>query len=179
PALLTDFGQYATLLTAVVAAVSLGWLFSEDNFRAEIIPLLIFGMTAAIAYEKELALLLAAAIALILSFALDQGLAQFVVLVSSVAAAILLLRRIRSRTKLIYVGAFTGVVVMLTTIGVGTLVGQAFGPTTRFSTWIQQNFGAHYHSFPVTLLVGAAWSGFCSLMAGVIMTGMLPFVERL
>src|SRR4051794_2885730 len=35
PALLTDFRQYATLLTAVVVAVSLGWLFSEDNFRAE------------------------------------------------------------------------------------------------------------------------------------------------
>jgi len=178
PELLTDFRQYATLLTAVVAAVSLGWLFSEDNFRAEIIPLLIFGMTAAIAYEKELALLLSAAIALVLSFALDQGLAQFVVLVSSVAAAILLLRRIRSRTKLIYVGAFTGVVVMLTTIGVGTLVGQAFGPTTRFISWMRQNFGPYHESFPVTLLAGAAWSGFCSLLAGVLMTGLLPFVER-
>ncbi len=178
PALLTDFRQFATLLTAIVAAVSLGWLFSEDNFRAEIIPLLIFGMTAAIAYEKELALLLSAAIALIMSFALDQGLAQFVILVSSVAAAILLLRRIRSRTKLIYVGAFTGVVVMLTTIGVGTLVGQAFGPTTRFISWMRQNFGPYHESFPVTLIAGAAWSGFCSLLAGVLMTGLLPFVER-
>jgi putative nucleotidyltransferase with HDIG domain len=178
PSLLTDFRQFATLLTAIVAAVSLGWLFSEDNFRAEIIPLLIFGMTAAIAYEKELALLLSAAIALIMSFALDQGLAQFVILVSSVAAAILLLRRIRSRTKLIYVGAFTGVVVMLTTIGVGTLVGQAFGPTTRFISWMRQHFGPYHESFPVTLLAGAAWSGFCSLLAGVLMTGLLPFVER-
>ena len=119
PMLLTDFRSYATLLTPSLWRCTLGWIFSEDNFRAEIIPLLIFGMTAAIAYEKELALLLSAAIALILSFALDQGLAQFVILVSSVAAAILLLRRIRSRTKLIYVGAFTGLVVMLTTIGVG------------------------------------------------------------
>ena len=38
--------------------MSLGWMFSDDNFRAEMIPLLLFGMTAAIAYEKELALLL-------------------------------------------------------------------------------------------------------------------------
>lgn len=179
PVLLSDFRNYATLLSAFVAAVTLGWIFSDDNFRAEIIPLMLFGMTAVIAYEKELALLLSAAIALILSFALDQGLAQFVVLVSSVAAAILLLRRIRSRTKLIYVGAFTGVVVLLTTIGVGTLAGQAFGPTTRFSSWLQQNFGAQHQSFPVTLLAGAVWSGFCALLAGVIMTGLLPFVERL
>jgi putative nucleotidyltransferase with HDIG domain len=140
---------------------------------------LIFGMTAAIAYEKELALLLSAAVALVFSFALDQGLAQFVILVSSVAAAILLLRRIRSRTKLIYVGAFTGVVVMLTTIGVGTLVGQAFGPTTRFNTWVQEHLGTYQQAFPVTLVAGAAWSGICSLLAGVVMTGLLPFVERL
>src|SRR5262245_66282629 len=151
PALLTDFRQYATLLTASVAAISLGWIFSEDNFRAEIIPLLLFGMTAAIAYEKELALLLAAAIALILSFALDQGLAQFVILVSSVAAAILLLRRIRSRTKLIYVGAFTGVVVMLTTIGVGTLVGQAFGATSRAISWTSEHLGPYHDSFFVKI----------------------------
>jgi putative nucleotidyltransferase with HDIG domain len=178
PELLTDFREYATLLSAIVAAVSLGWLFSEDNFRAEIIPLLIFGMTAAIAYEKELALLLSAAIALVLSFALDQGLAQFVILVSSVAAAILLLRRIRSRTKLIYVGAFTGIVVMLTTIGVGTLVGQAFGPTTRFISWTRQHLAPWHDTFFATLLLGAGWSGFCSLLAGILMTGLLPFVER-
>jgi cyclic-di-AMP phosphodiesterase PgpH len=178
PTLLSDFRSYATLLTAVVAAVSLGWIFSEDNFRAEIIPLLLFGMTAAIAYEKELALLLSAAIALILAFSLDQGLAQFVILVSSVAAAILLLRRIRSRTKLIYVGAFTGLVVMLTTIGVGTLVGEAFGVTTRALSWTSQHLGAYHDSFFVTLALGAAWSGFCSLLAGVLMTGLLPFVER-
>jgi cyclic-di-AMP phosphodiesterase PgpH len=178
PMLLTDFRSYATLLTSVVAAVALGWFFSDDNFRAEIIPLLLFGMTAAIAYEKELALLLSAAIGLIVSFALDQGLAQFVILVSSVAAAILLLRRIRSRTKLIYVGAFTGLVVMLTTIGVGTLAGQAFGATTRALSWTNQHLGSYHDSFFVTLVLGAGWSGFCSLLAGVLMTGLLPFVER-
>ena len=172
-ALLTDFRSYVTLMASVVAAVTLGWFFSEDNFRAEIIPLLIFGMTAAIAYEKELALLLSTAIALILSFALDQGLAQFVILVSSVAAAILLLRRIRSRTKLIYVGAFTGLVVMLTTMGVGTLVGQAFGATTRALSWTSEHLGPYHDSFFVTLLLGAGWSGFCSLLAGVLMTGLL------
>ena len=84
---------------------------------------------------------MSAAVALILSFSLDQGLAEFVILVSSVAAAILLLRRIRSRTKLIYVGAFTGLVVMLTTIGVGTLVGQAFGATSRAMSWTSQQLG--------------------------------------
>jgi putative nucleotidyltransferase with HDIG domain len=97
---------------------------------------------------------------------------------SSVAAAILLLRRIRSRTKLIYVGAVTGLVVMLTTLGVGTLAGQAFGATTQAMSWTSQHLAPYHDSFFVALVLGAGWLGFCSLMAGVLMTGLLPFVER-
>jgi cyclic-di-AMP phosphodiesterase PgpH len=165
PRLLVEFRSLATLLAAAVVTVALGRVAANDHWRAEIIPLLLFGMTAAIVYEKELALLLSAAVALILSFSLEQGLAQFVILVSSVAAAILLLRRIRSRTKLIYVGAFTGLVVVLTTVG---------------TVWANDFFGDTYReSFAVALVVGALWFGFCSLLAGILMTGLLPFVEWL
>ena len=109
-----------------------------------------------------------------------QGLAEFVILVSAIAAAIFLLRRIRSRTKLIYVGAFAGLVVMLTTIGVGTLTGRAIGVTSLAMSWTSGEAGQIYReSFLLSLLVGAAWFGVCSLLAGVLMTGLLPFVERL
>ena len=178
--LLSDFRRYVTLLCAVAITVALSWLASIDQWRAELIPLLLFGMTAAIAYEKELALLLAASVALIVAFSLQQGLGEFVILVSSVAAAILFLRRIRSRTKLIYVGAFTGLVVILTTIGVGTLVGRAFGSTNLPVAWTTPQMASIYReSFPLSLIVGATWFGFCSLLAGVLMTGLLPFVERM
>jgi putative nucleotidyltransferase with HDIG domain len=178
PKLLSDFRKFATLLAAVVVTVALAWAASADRWRAEIIPLLLFGMTAAIAYEKELALLLTASVALIIAFSLQQGLAEFVILMSSVAAAILLLRRIRSRTKLIYVGAFTGLVVILTTIGVGTLVNRAFGATSLALSWTSPGLENVYpESFYVMLLVGAAWFGFCSILAGVLMTGLLPFIE--
>jgi membrane-associated HD superfamily phosphohydrolase len=130
PRLLTDMRRYATLLATIAVTVTVCWVVAADPWHAEIIPLLLFGMTAAIAYEKELALLLAACVALMVAFARAQGLAEFVILVSAIAAAILLLRRIRSRTKLIYVGAFAGLVVMLTTMGVGTLTGRAFGVTS-------------------------------------------------
>ena len=180
PNLLTDLRRYATLLGTIVVTVGLAWMASEDQWRAELIPLLLFGMTAAIAYEKELALLLSAAVALIIAFSLQQGLAEFVILMSSVAAAILLLRRIRSRTKLIYVGAFTGIVVFLTTIGVGTLVNRAYGATALALAWTTPQMADSYReSFYLMLLVGAAWFGFCSLLAGVLMTGLLPFVERM
>ncbi|MEX2175429.1 MAG: HDIG domain-containing metalloprotein [Pirellulaceae bacterium] len=180
PRLLSEFRRFATLLTAVVITVGLAWIASADQWRAEIIPLLLFGMTAAIAYEKELALLLSASVALIIAFSLQQGLAEFVILVSSVAAAILFLRRIRSRTKLIYVGAFTGIVVFLTTIGVGTLVGRAFGATNLTMSWATpQMVDAYRQSFYLMLLLGSAGFGFCSVLAGVLMTGLLPFIERM
>jgi len=178
--LLTDLRKYATLLTTVVITVTLCWFASADQWRAEIIPLLLFGMTAAIAYEKELALLLAASASLIMAFSLEQGLGEFVILVSSVAAAVLLLQRIRSRTKLIYVGAFTGCVVMLTTIGVSTLVGQAYGATNiALALTGDQNSQIFRESFPLSMLMGAAWFGFCSLLAGLLITGLLPFIERM
>ena len=178
--LLTDFRRYATLLTALVMTVALAKFASADQWRGEIIPLLLFGMTAAIAYEKELALLLAASVALIVAFSLEQGLAEFVILVSSVAAAILFLRRIRSRTKLIYVGALAGCVVMMTTIGVGTLVGQTFGATNfAMSLTTAEIPQAYRESFYLMLLLGATWFGFCAVLAGVVMTGLLPFIERM
>jgi putative nucleotidyltransferase with HDIG domain len=177
--LLIDLRRFAILLGAIVATVCMCWMASGDRFRAEIIPLMLFGMTAAIAYEKELALLLSASVALIIAFALQHGLAEFVILVSGIAAAILLLRRIRSRTKLIYVGAVAGAVVMATAIGVGTLEGQTYGANFAVSlsdNYINEWFG---QSFYVTLVVGAAWFAFCAVVAGILMTGLLPFVERL
>ena len=177
--LVDDLNKFTVLLSSIVVTVALCWMASKDEWRAEIIPLMLFGMTAAIAYEKELALLLAASVSLIVSFALDQGLAEFVILVSSVAAAILFLQRIRSRTKLIYVGAVSGLVVIATTLGVGTLVGQAFGATdgalTVVEDWLPE---AWTNSFLVTLATGALWFGACSLVASILMTGLLPFIER-
>ena len=177
--LVADLNKFTVLLGSIFVTVALCWCASKDEWRAEIVPLMLFGMTAAIAYEKELALLLAASVSLIVSFALDQGLAEFVILVSSVAAAILFLQRIRHRTKLIYVGAVSGLVVIATTLGVGTLVGQAFGATdgalTVVEDWLPETW---MNSFFVTLTTGALWFGACSLLASVLMTGLLPFIER-
>jgi putative nucleotidyltransferase with HDIG domain len=143
------------------------------------VPLLLFGMTAAIAYEKELALLLAASVALIVAFSLEQGLGEFVILVSSVAAAILLLKRIRSRTKLIYVGAVSGAVVLLTTIGVGTVAGHAFGASSVALNLTDFTKNLVSDPYLPTLLASALWFGFCAQLAGLLMTGLLPFIERM
>ncbi len=107
--------------------MGLGRLCTGELWQAEIVPVLLFGMTVAIAFWRELALVLTAAMALTLCLSLGMGLAEFVLMVATGSAAVLLLNRVRSRTKLIYVGLGAGLVAILTTIGIGSLIGEPLG----------------------------------------------------
>ncbi len=157
--LIDNMRQYVTFLVLVIVAVALAKFAAADNLRAELIPLLLFGMTISIAYHQESALLFSAALALVVVVAIGQGLSEFIILTAAVATAILLVGPIRSRWKLIYVGVCVGVVALLTTIGVDTLAEQPFYTVTlrdalRFGLW--------------------------SLFAAILMSGgLLPCIERL
>ena len=113
-------------------------------------------MIAAIAFPQELALMLAAAVCLTAMVTLGFGLNDFVIVTACLAAAILLLRDVSSRTKLIYVGLVVGVVAFLTTFGVNVAL------NTPIDT---------------TLLSIAGKNMFYCFLAGLLMTGMLPFIE--
>jgi putative nucleotidyltransferase with HDIG domain len=119
---------------------------------------MLFGMTVAIVYRQELALLLSGAIALVLVLGSGHGLQEFLLLMGVTTTANLNMGRIRSRAKLIYVGFFAGVVAFLLVIGLGLIDNQPLWPN---------------------LLVAAAWSGLWALSAGFLMTGLLPFIEHL
>src|SRR5437868_11133584 len=81
----------------------------------------------------------------------------FITLMSGAATAILLLGRIRNRSKLIYVGIAAAVVAMLTEIGDSTLAGQPLKQT---------------------LTVDVPPVGLWAIVAGFLMTGLLPFIEK-
>ncbi len=157
PRIITELRRFGTLLVIVVMAVGLMMVTSQDAWRAEVIPLALFGMTVAIAYQQEIALLLTAAITLVVVVALGQGLPSAVVLLATTASAILLLGRIRSRSKLLTVGFMAAVVGVFTLQGVGTLEGIPFWP----------------------LLQDALMLGLWAVIAGSLMSVLLPFVERL
>lgn len=156
--ILSSTRRFCATLGLAVAAVILCRIAGRDGWHAEIIPMLLFAMTVGIAFSFEAALLFSAAVALVVVITLGQGLPEFVVFLSSAATAILLLREVRSRTKLLYVCAVAGAVAMLTAIGVGTLDGSLV---------------------PWLLMKDAAWIAACSIIAGLLMTGLLPFVEKL
>jgi hypothetical protein len=155
---LDDLGHVATLLGLSVVTVLACMFAATDAWRAEIVPLLVFAMTVAIAYDEDLALLLSAEVGLVVAVALGDGLADFVTLVAAAAAVIFWTGRLRSRSRLIYVGLFAAVVAFLTQIGSHHLL--------------------ESRPLDVHLLADAARTAGWAVLSGFLMTGLLPFIER-
>ena len=85
---MVDLGHIATLLVLTVTTMAACVFASGDAWHAEILPLLVFAMTVAIAYDEDLALLLVAEVALVLVVGLGQGLADYITLTAAAAATI-------------------------------------------------------------------------------------------
>ncbi len=155
--LLDSLRRLAITLALVVITVGLAVMASGDNLRAELVPLVVFGMTLSIAYHRDMALLFTAAATLVVVVVTGQDLSAFMILYATAAAAILMVGSIRNRRKLIYVGALVGVVALLTTVGVETIGAQPWAtirPEARdYALW--------------------------SMFAGLLMLGLLPFIESL
>jgi putative nucleotidyltransferase with HDIG domain len=158
PVLLVDLRKFTRLLVLFVLAVSLSMMASGDRLRGEIIPILVFGMTVGIAYNQELALLLTAALGLVVVIALGQDLPGYVIVLSAAATSILLLGRVRTRSRLIYVGLISGGVAALTAIGVSIVSNQPIS---------------------IQLAREALREGAWVIVASFLVTGLLPFIEKL
>ena len=154
---LDDLGHVATLVGLSAVTVVLCLVSAGEAWRAEILPLLVFAMTVAIAFDEDLALLLAAEVALVVVIGLGRGLADYVTLAAAAAAMVFWMGRIRSRSKLIYVGLWAGAVAIATQIGANLL---------------------EERPFDMQLLYEAGRTGVWTLLAGFLMTGLLPFIER-
>ncbi|MEI6164616.1 MAG: HDIG domain-containing metalloprotein [Planctomycetota bacterium] len=155
--LLSDLGHVTSLLGLSVFTVVLCTLASGEAWHAEIVPLLLFAMTVAIAYDEDLALLFSAEVSLIVVIGLGQGIAEYITLLGAASACIFWLGRIRSRSKLIYVGLWAGAIVGFTQIGAGVLVEQPLD---------------------YQLLYDAGRTCIWTILSGFLMTGLLPFIER-
>jgi len=155
--LLADLGHVVTLVGLSVVTVVLCVLSAGEAWQAEVVPLVIFAMTIALAYDQDLALLLAAQVALVAVLGLGRGLTEYVTLTAAAAAMVFWMGRIRSRSKLIYVGLWAGVVALLTQLGASLLAGRPLDGQ---------------------LLYESGRTGVWTLLAGFLMTGLLPFVER-
>lgn len=157
PKMLRSRNRFATMLLLVVATVGLTRWLSNDPWRAELIPPLLLGMTVAIAYSHELALLLTAGICLVTVMGTGHELESMFVMIGTVSTALLFMTRIRSRSKLIKIGIVAGVAAFLLTLGVGILDEQPLAKPL-WSRSLQ--------------------NGFWALATGFLITGLLPFIEK-
>jgi len=155
--LIVSLQRMITMLVFIVCTVVAACQVA-DPWRAEIVPLLLFGQTAAIAYRQELALLLSGVVALVIVLGLGGGLGSLLLLFGVAAATVLQLGCIRNRSKLIYVAFLAGLLAVLLSLGVAVLQMRHLG-------W--------------PLLAEAGRYGLWTLATGFLMTGLLPFVERL
>ena len=71
---LASLTRLSVILVLAVATVALAAWAAGDPWRAELVPLLLFGMTMAIVYRQELALLLSGVVAWIVVLAVGEDL---------------------------------------------------------------------------------------------------------
>jgi putative nucleotidyltransferase with HDIG domain len=156
PKAIAELPRFVALLALVLLTVVLGHVVNRYQWGTDIIALLLLAMTVAVAYQQEMALLLSACVTLLLAISIGHEMPQALVLMATVSGAVLVLKEVRTRSKLFSVGMVAACVALLTTLGVGTLYGQPWSVL-----WV--------NGFTLAL-----WS----LIAGALMTVLLPTVEK-
>jgi putative nucleotidyltransferase with HDIG domain len=156
PEIAGNLGRTAALCGLVVVAIGLVRLLAVQPWDAELIPVAVAAMTLAIAYNPHCALMVTFVLCLLTSLALGTGIGHFLVLMGGTAAGVLTLHEVRTRTKLIKVGA---------TVALGYFV-----LTWAIGLWQDQ---------PLDLIRSdSLWRAGWGLMAGFFLGGSLPFVEN-
>lgn len=156
--LLLDFGSFASIVIAFTLTVAGLWVLSWDlRSRLEIIAIVLFAMTVAIAWHVELAVILSSLAALVFTIGHGFDLSQFVILAAAGSVAAMFSRSIRSRTESVYIGLITAAVVFPVTLCSELLV------APRLS---------------VDMLMDGLWYAGGASVAGLLMTALLPFMER-
>jgi putative nucleotidyltransferase with HDIG domain len=151
-----DLWRLASLLTLAVLTVGVCLAVSRYSWTGDVIPLQVFAMIVAIVYHQELALLAAGCLTLIVAVAIGHSFAEAIAYLATCAGAIIVLRQVRTRSKLLFVGFAAALVGLLTSLGVGVLFEQSRG------LWVSDG------------LAIALWS----IIAGSLLTVLLPTVER-
>jgi cyclic-di-AMP phosphodiesterase PgpH len=156
PSLAHDTGRVASVGLLLLICVGLALRLSQPPWDAAIIPLTLTAMVLAIVYNPPFAMMLSFCLAIVLSIAEGTGLNAMLINSGGLATAILLLREIRSRSRPVVVSALAGAAYLALTVATGMLGDQ---PARLFLVC-----GLRYF----------LWS----LMAGFILCGSLPLVER-
>ena len=151
-----DPGRVAMICGLVILALAVVRILAAQTWNAEVVPVAIAGMIVAIAYNQSFAMMVTFGLAILTSITLGTEMPHFLVVMGGTAAGVLTLNEVRTRTKLIKVGATAAVTYFLMTWATGL--------------WQDQ---------PIELVRSDAfWRAGWGLMAGFFLGGSLPFIEN-
>lgn len=161
------------LLGSVVSTCLLCKLTAPDPMRAELVPLLVCVIILTITFGRQVAILVSTCLAILTTLALGFDIVELITMCSGGCAIALFVGRIRTRTKLIYVGLATGAVVFLIHLSLDTVVG-------RYNTIPQVNAGFFVRAMQLLQWItfeSGRLAGFAALAAALV-AFLLPVIER-
>ncbi len=150
-----DPRRVAIVCGLVILALSLIRLLTAQTWNAEIVPVAVVSMILAIAYSPSFAMMVTFGLSLMTCITLGTEIPHFLVVMAGTAAGVLTLSEVRTRTKLIKVGATAALTYFLMTWATGLWQDQPIEMVRNDSLW------------------RAGWG----LMAGFFLGGSLPFIE--
>ena len=146
----------AALLLSMLLLAELAGLGTGPTYFFAVAPTLLVGMILSIAYDQRFAVGIAVMHAMLVTIGLDQRVGFMLIIWVGVLCACFLLSDIRSRSKLIEVGGVAAVAMMATTAAWGMV---------SLDPW---PYVAH----------NCLYAGAAGLVAGFLVLGILPFVEK-
>jgi cyclic-di-AMP phosphodiesterase PgpH len=161
PRLARSLSRLAVYLIALVVAAVLGRALTFLSWPVEVIPILATAMILAVAYNPVLAILSGFTICVIVTLSSTSDFAQFNILMSTTATAVVPLHRVASRSKIVLVGIGSAACYLAVSLGIGILQTQSISELLIHSTLIGQS------------LRGAA----LCVVTGYLVAGSLPFIE--
>ncbi|WP_165224323.1 HD family phosphohydrolase [Aquisphaera insulae] len=145
----------ATVCGLVVLSMAVVRMLANQTWNAELVPVAIGAMMLAIAYDPNFALMATFGLSILTCLTLGGGIGLFLVVMGGTAAGVLALNEVRTRTKLIKVGA---------TAALGYLI----------MTWAT---GLWEHQPLELVRSDGLWRAGWGLMSGFFLGGSLPFLE--
>lgn len=149
------------LLLCLSASVTTATVKPEFIVFALTFPALFASMVLAIAYDQRFALAMGVVLAVLVGIALQVPLAETLVILAGMGVAVMQLREIRSRSKLVIVGVYAGLAMAMAS----TIVGLAGRPV-------------HLEGVSWLVFMDAGLAFFSGFLAGLLVQGILPVVER-
>jgi putative nucleotidyltransferase with HDIG domain len=156
PTLAQSLPKIAGVCLLVLVTLLLSFLLGNPPWHAISVPLTLTAMILTIAYNPPFALLMSLSLVLAATVSLGGDFAGLLIHMGGLATAVLLLRNVRTRTRLVEVGVAAGFAYLAMTVATGLLTSQ---------TWRFILFESCRHFAEGSL-------------AGFLLSGCLPVVER-